>query len=163
MIYDQTCAAEKRRRRKRNEYPDPPSASSSTSWCAKAAATAACKSNCLSVEPLETEFGRKRTDQPVDLQQGFLLREGLLPELRHRRGRAAAASRKSAGRGTATISGAAATRRCRRSTGPSGILVTGIGGTGVITIGQILAMAAHLEGKGVSVLDMSGLAQKGGR
>ena len=100
-------------------------------------------------------------DRPVVVQQGLFVREGLLPELRHGRGRTAPqAARRSP---TAPrIRRRSPSRRCRRSTEPYGILVTGIGGTGVVTIGALLGMAAHLEGKGVSVLDMTGLAQKNG-
>ncbi len=121
------------------------SACSSTSWCAKAAATAACKSNCVSVAPMETEFGRKRTIDQSSCNKDYLLRQGLLPQLRHGRGRPAAQAE--AGRGRRLLRrlpepALAAPRQ------PYGILVTGIGGTGVVTIGALLGMAAHLEGKG---------------
>ena len=100
--------------------------------------------------------------QPEHLQQGLLLREGLLPELRHRRGRAAEEAEEAAARAT--------WRRCRRCPSRAlpvaesawGIVVGGVGGTGVITIGQLLGMAAHIEGKGVVTQDAGGLAQKGG-
>ncbi len=96
-------------------------------------------------------------DRPVELQQGLLLPQGLLPELRHRPWRTA--------EGRAGLPDATSTcpsRRCRRSTGNYAILVTGVGGTGVVTIGALIAMAAHLDGKGAGVIDMAGLAQKGG-
>ena len=100
--------------------------------------------------------------QPIHLQQGLFLRQGILPELRHRRGRHA---EKGQGRhGEVSRRFPALPEPVPAAIDQAyGVLVTGIGGTGVVTIGQILAMAAHLEGKGVSVLDMSGLAQKAAR
>ena len=98
-------------------------------------------------------------DRPVVVQQGLLVRQRLLPELRHRRRRPAAQAEEGARRPTSRSLPAP---RARRRAEPYGILVTGIGGTGVVTIGALLGMAAHLEGKGCSVLDMTGLAQKNG-
>ena len=138
------------------------SASSSTSWSARAAATAACKSNCVSVDAARDRVRPQARDRPVLLQQGLLLRQGLLPELRHRRGRQAAQGQ-GAGRRRRRLPAAARARAARRSTEPYGILVTGIGGTGVVTIGALLGMAAHLEGKGVTVLDMTGPRAEGRR
>jgi indolepyruvate ferredoxin oxidoreductase len=99
--------------------------------------------------------------QPEHLQQGLLLREGLLPELRHRRGRAAEEAEKG-NPGDLSACRRFPSRRCRWPKQAWGIVVAGVGGTGVITIGQLLGMAAHLEGKGVVTQDAGGLAQKGG-
>ncbi len=158
LIYDQTCAAEKRRRRKRGKFPDPAKRVVINELVCEGCGDCGVKSNCVSVAPVETEFGRKRTIDQSSCNKDYLLRQGLLPELRHRRGRQPAQAGEGGGR---RVSGPARSG-CRRSTEPYGILVTGIGGTGVVTIGALLGMAAHLEGKGVTVLDMTGLAQKNG-
>ena len=139
-----------------------PSASSSTSWSAKAAAIAACKSNCLSVMPVETEFGRKRAIDQSTCNKDFSCVKGFCPsfvtvhggKLRKRK----AARRERRRRCFAALPEPALPALDE----PYGILVTGVGGTGVVTIGALLGMAAHLEGKGCTVLDMTGLAQKGG-
>jgi indolepyruvate ferredoxin oxidoreductase len=160
LIYDQTCASEKRRRRKRNEYPDPAVRAVINEMVCEGCGDCSAKSNCLSVEPLETEFGRKRTINQSSCNKDFSCLKGFCPSF-------------------VTVEGGKLRKGCSASkaaddlpplpepaaphlAGPYGVLLTGIGGTGVITIGQIIAMAAHLEGKGVSVLDMSGLAQKYG-
>jgi indolepyruvate ferredoxin oxidoreductase len=82
LIYDQTCATEKRRRRKRGTYPDPARRVVINEAVCEGCGDCSVKSNCLSVEPLDTEYGTQAPDQPVDLQQGLLVRERLLPELR---------------------------------------------------------------------------------
>ena len=160
LIYDQTCASEKRRRRKRNEYPDPARRVVINEAVCEGCGDCSVKSNCLSVEPLETEYGRKRTINQSSCNKDYSCLKGFCPSFvsveggRLKRGRSAAV----AGDDFPALpeAGFGALER------PYGILVTGIGGTGVITIGQIVGMAAHLEGRGVSVLDMSGLAQKYG-
>src|SRR5438477_6826925 len=160
LIYDQTCASEKRRRRKKNEYPDPAVRAVINEMVCEGCGDCSVTSNCLSVEPLETEFGRKRAINQSSCNKDFCCLKGFCPSFvtveggRLKKGRSAA---KSADDFPAVPE--PATLGLER---PYGVLVTGIGGTGVITIGQILGMAAHLEGKGVSVLDMSGLAQKYG-
>ncbi|MSP96821.1 MAG: indolepyruvate ferredoxin oxidoreductase family protein [Betaproteobacteria bacterium] len=166
LIYDQTCASEKRRRRKRNAYPDPAKRAVINEAVCEGCGDCSAKSNCLSVEPLETEFGRKRKINQSTCNKDFSCVKGFCPSFvtveggQLRKGRAAP---KSATQGEAIDAFAALTEPALPAIDdPCGILVTGIGGTGVVTIGQILAMAGHLEGKGVSVLDMSGLAQKGG-
>src|SRR5690348_12192075 len=160
IIYDQTCASEKRRRRKRNEYPDPAKRVLINERVCEACGDCSAKSNCLSVEPLETEYGRKRAINQSSCNKDFSCLNGFCPSFvtveggRLRKGKSGA--RDEAGLPALPEPSPAALAA------PYGILVTGIGGTGVITIGQILGMAAHLEHKGVSVLDMSGLAQKYG-
>jgi len=160
LIYDQTCASEKRRRRKRNEFPDPAKRVVINERVCEGCGDCSVKSNCLSVEPLETEFGRKRAINQSSCNKDFSCLKGFCPSFvtveggRLRKGRSAAKSDADFGPLPEPALPTLET--------PYGVLVTGIGGTGVITIGQILGVAAHLEGKGVTVLDMSGLAQKYG-
>jgi indolepyruvate ferredoxin oxidoreductase len=160
IIYDQTCASEKRRRRKRNEYPDPAKRVVINERVCEGCGDCSVKSNCLSVEPLETEYGRKRAINQSSCNKDFSCLKGFCPSFvtveggRLRKG-------KSSARGELDLP-ALPEPPAATLASPYGILVTGIGGTGVITIGQIIGMAAHLEGKGASVLDMSGLAQKYG-
>ena len=161
LIYDQTCASEKRRRRKRNAYPDPARRAVINEMVCEGCGDCSAKSKCLSVEPLETEFGRKRTINQSTCNKDFSCLKGFCPSFvtveggQLRKG-------KSGARGAEGDFPALPEAKPASLAEPCGVLVTGIGGTGVITIGQILGMAAHLEGKGVSVLDMSGLAQKYG-
>jgi len=152
LIYDQTCATEKRRRRKHNAYPDP----------ARRVVINDCsdKSNCLSVEPLETEFGRKRTINQSSCNKDFSCLNGFCPSFVTVEG---GKLRKPKGIGAQdAIDAALADPERPALDSPYGVFIAGVGGTGVVTIGQLLGMAAHLEGKGCSVLDMAGLAQKGG-
>ncbi|HET7671282.1 MAG TPA: indolepyruvate ferredoxin oxidoreductase family protein, partial [Burkholderiales bacterium] len=160
LIYDQTCASEKRRRRKRNEYPDPAKRVVINERVCEGCGDCSVKSNCLSVEPLETEFGRKRAINQSSCNKDFSCLKGFCPSFvtveggRLRKGRSAAKS--------GNDLPALAEPSLPALDKSYGVLITGIGGTGVITIGQIIGMAAHLENKGVTVLDMSGLAQKYG-
>jgi len=161
LIYDQTCASEKRRRRKRNAYPDPAKRAVINEMVCEGCGDCSEKSNCLSVEPLETEFGRKRAINQSTCNKDFSCVKGFCPSFvtveggQLRKGKRGAGADRAEFPEIPDVTPAALGEPC-------GVLVTGIGGTGVITIGQILGMAAHLEGKGVSVLDMSGLAQKYG-
>ncbi|HEY6966415.1 MAG TPA: indolepyruvate ferredoxin oxidoreductase family protein [Burkholderiales bacterium] len=160
LIYDQTCASEKRRRRKRNAYPDPAKRAVINEMVCEGCGDCSSKSNCLSVEPLETEFGRKRAINQSTCNKDFSCVKGFCPSFVTVEG-----GRLKKGKSGVVASGesfALPEPEIPSLQNPFGILVTGIGGTGVITIGQILGMAAHLEEKGVSVLDMSGLAQKYG-
>ena len=158
LIYDQTCASEKRRRRKRDEYPDPAKRVLINEMVCEACGDCSVKSNCLSVEPLETEFGRKRQINQSSCNKDYSCVKGFCPSFvtieggRLRKGKAAPKE----------TEGEVPSPQIPSLAAPYGILVTGIGGTGVITIGQIIGVAAHIEGKGVTVLDMSGLAQKYG-
>ncbi len=159
LIYDQTCAAEKRRRRKRGTYPDPDKRVIINELVCEGCGDCGVQSNCVSVQPLETEFGRKRTIDQSSCNKDYSCVKGFCPSF-------------------VTVHGA----KLKKGTGANldapvpllpepvlpkigqtyGIIVTGVGGTGVVTIGGILGMAAHLEGKGIGVIDMAGLAQKGG-
>jgi len=160
LIYDQTCASEKRRRRKRGAFPDPAKRVVINDMVCEGCGDCSVKSNCLSVEPFETEYGRKRKINQSTCNKDYSCVKGFCPSLvtveggQLKKGKSAAVS--------LDDDFALAEPELPALDRAFGVLVTGIGGTGVITIGQILAMAAHLEGKGVSVLDMSGLAQKYG-
>jgi indolepyruvate ferredoxin oxidoreductase len=158
LIYDQTCAAEKRRRRKRGQYPDPAKRVIINELVCEGCGDCGVKSNCVSVQPLETEFGRKRTIDQSNCNKDFSCIKGFCPSFVTVEG--------------ATLKKANAVAPADMPLPPDpvlpelgqsyGIIVTGVGGTGIVTVGAILGMAAHLEDKGVGVLDMAGLAQKGG-
>jgi indolepyruvate ferredoxin oxidoreductase len=160
MIYDQTCASEKRRRRKRNEYPDPAKRAVINEAVCEGCGDCSKQSNCLSVEPLETELGRKRQINQSSCNKDFSCVTGFCPSFVTVEGGGLKKPKKAATAEHAPPALPAPVIPTTRQ--PFGILVTGIGGTGVVTVGQILAVAAHVEGKGALVLDMSGLAQKGG-
>jgi indolepyruvate ferredoxin oxidoreductase len=165
MIYDQTCASEKRRRRKRDAYPDPAKRAVINEAVCEGCGDCSVQSNCLSVEPLETELGRKRQINQSSCNKDYSCVTGFCPSFVTVEG-GRLKQRKRVVAATAETAQPAAPALPSPVLPPLGhtygIIVTGIGGTGVITIGQILAMAAHVEGRACSVLDMSGLAQKGG-
>ena len=162
MIYDQTCASEKRRRRKRNEYPDPAKRAVINEAVCEGCGDCSVQSNCLSVEPLETELGRKRQINQSSCNKDFSCVNGFCPSFVTVEGGKLKKPKKVAAKTSDAPDAALPQPILPAIDQPYGIVVTGIGGTGVVTVGQILAMAAHLEGKGCSVLDMTGLAQKGG-
>ena len=163
MIYDQTCASEKRRRRKRHDYPDPAKRAVINEAVCEGCGDCSVQSNCLSVEPLETELGRKRQINQSSCNKDFSCTTGFCPSFVTVEGGALKKPAKVGSPGVATPAMAALPAPSVPPLGqPFGILIAGIGGTGVVTVGQILAMAAHVEGIGCTVLDMSGLAQKGG-
>ncbi|MFW9610003.1 MAG: indolepyruvate ferredoxin oxidoreductase family protein [Aquaspirillum sp.] len=161
LIHDQTCAAEKRRRRKRGNYPDPAKRAFINHRVCEGCGDCGKTSQCLSVLPLETPLGRKRTIDQSSCNKDFSCVDGYCPSF-------------------VTVEGGQLKKNGQKSRPslndmpplplpllpstqqPYGIMVTGVGGTGVVTIGQILGVAAHLDGLGISVLDMAGLAQKGG-
>jgi len=158
LLYDQTCAAEKRRRRKRGKFPDPAKRVFINELVCEGCGDCGVKSNCVSVAPVETEFGRKRTIDQSSCNKDYSCVNGFCPSFVTVEGGQLRKKQKAeAADFTALPAPALPT-----TTDPYGVLVTGIGGTGVVTIGALLGMAAHLEGKGVSVLDMTGLAQKNG-
>ncbi|TWI63126.1 indolepyruvate ferredoxin oxidoreductase [Pseudoduganella lurida] len=160
MIYDQTCASEKRRRRKRNEYPDPAKRAVINEAVCEGCGDCSVQSNCLSVEPLETELGRKRQINQSTCNKDYSCVNGFCPSFVTVEGGQLKKPKKVAA-GTGDMP-PLPSPVLPSTAQPYGILITGIGGTGVVTVGQILAVAAHVAGKGAVVLDMSGLAQKGG-
>ncbi|HRJ67793.1 MAG TPA: indolepyruvate ferredoxin oxidoreductase family protein, partial [Alphaproteobacteria bacterium] len=163
LIYDQTCAAEKRRRRKRGLMEDPAKRVIINERVCEGCGDCGVQSNCVSIAPVETEFGRKRQIDQSTCNKDYSCVKGFCPSF-------------------VTITGGDLKKPSAASVDdaieaffkdmpepdlgdlsePASILVTGIGGTGVVTIGAILAMAAHIDGKGVTTMDQTGLAQKGG-
>ena len=164
LVYDQTCAAEKRRRRKRGTFPDPARRVMINEAVCEGCGDCSVKSNCLSVVPVETEFGRKRAIDQSSCNKDFSCLGGFCPSFVTVEGGRLRAPDKDTPAGAETaFDGVELPEPVLPDLdNPYGILVTGVGGTGVVTIGALLGMAAHIEGKGVSVLDMTGLAQKGG-
>ncbi len=159
LIYDQTCAAEKRRRRKRGLFPDPDRRVIINELVCEGCGDCGVKSNCVSVQPLETEWGRKRTIDQSSCNKDYSCIKGFCPSFVTVHG-----AKPRRGTGVAEEQGMPALPDpVQPAIGrPYGIVVTGVGGTGIVTIGGVLGMAAHLEGKGVGIIDMAGLAQKGG-
>ena len=164
LVYDQTCAAEKRRRRKRGLFPDPDKRVFINAAVCEGCGDCGVKSNCVAVAPLETEFGTKRVIDQSACNKDFSCLNGFCPSL-------------------VTVHGAKLRKADKKKIGDSGIvqmlaglpeprlpaldrpytmLVTGVGGTGVVTLSAVLGQAAHLESKGFGAIDMTGLAQKGG-
>jgi indolepyruvate ferredoxin oxidoreductase len=162
IVYVQTCAAEKRRRRKRGKFPDPDKRVFINPAVCEGCGDCSIQSNCISIQPLETELGRKRSIDQSTCNKDFSCVKGFCPSF-------------------VTIEGGTPVRTVRLDSDLENglatlplptvanfedrsynVLVTGIGGTGVLTVGAILGMAAHIEGRGCTVLDMTGMAQKGG-
>jgi len=158
LVYDQTCAAEKRRRRKRGLYPDPPLRPFINEAVCEGCGDCGVQSNCVSIVPKETELGRKRAIDQSSCNKDFTCIDGFCPSFVTVHG-AEPRKRRSAGQ---TPFPALPEPPLASSADPYGIVVTGIGGTGVVTVGALIAMAAHMESKGVTVLDIAGLAQKNG-
>ncbi len=159
LIYDQTCAAEKRRRRKRHTYPDPEKRVIINELVCEGCGDCGVQSNCVSVQPLETEWGRKRIIDQSSCNKDFSCIKGFCPSFVTVHG---AKLKKGEGVAADHDLPALPDPKLPAITQTYNIIVTGVGGTGIVTIGGILGMAAHLEGRGVGVLDMAGLAQKGG-
>ena len=164
LVYDQTCAAEKRRRRKRSEFPDPPRRVVINELVCEGCGDCSVQSNCLSVEPLETEFGRKRVINQSSCNKDFSCLKGFCPSFVTVEG---GALRRPAPVPVARSDEDPAAALPLPATislfeRPQEVLITGVGGSGVVTVSALLGMAAQLEGRGVSVLDMTGTAQKGG-
>ncbi|QPH53806.1 indolepyruvate ferredoxin oxidoreductase family protein [Pontivivens ytuae] len=157
LIYIQTCAAEKRRRRKRGKFPDPDRRVFINPAVCEGCGDCGVKSNCVSIIPLETELGRKRQIDQSSCNKDFSCLDGFCPSFVTLEGaKVAKAPRQSVSFGEIPEPDLPAIR------GTHNLVITGVGGTGVVTVGALLAMAAHLEGKGAGVMEMAGLAQKGG-
>ncbi|MGY4284601.1 Pyruvate/2-oxoacid:ferredoxin oxidoreductase gamma subunit [Bradyrhizobium sp. LM2.7] len=161
LIYQQTCATEKRRRRKRGQMADPKRFAYINDLVCEGCGDCSVESNCLSVEPKETPFGRKRRINLSACNKDLSCLNGFCPSFVTVEGatrRKKAASQIDAVGRAATLPLPAPVSLDR----PYDLLVTGVGGTGVITVGALIGMAAHLERRGVSVLDFTGFAQKFG-
>ncbi len=158
IVYDQTCAAEKRRRRKRGLLPDPDERVVINELVCEGCGDCGVQSNCVAIQPLETEYGRKRRIDQSACNKDFSCIKGFCPSFVSVKG---AVLRKAAA-GRDVPFAVVPEPELPALERPYGIVVTGIGGTGVVTIAALLGMAAHLEGKGFVALDMIGLAQKGG-
>ena len=160
LVYVQTCAAEKRRRRKRGAFPNPPKRMFINPAVCEGCGDCGVKSNCVSVIPVETEFGRKRMIDQSACNKDYSCLNGFCPsfvtvyDAEPRKG-------KPAGKAPGPLE-VLPEPSIPATVEPYSIMIDGIGGTGVITVGALLAMAAHLEGKAATVMDMTGLAQKGG-
>ena len=157
LLYDQTCAAEKRRLRKRGKMPDAPRRAFINEMVCEGCGDCSVKSNCISITPVDTEFGRKRRIDQSSCNKDLSCIEGFCPSF-------------------VTVEGdflrkpqadwldeaAAALPLPKPAAAPVNLVIAGTGGTGVTTCAAVLAMAAHLEGTACIILDMTGLAQKGG-
>jgi indolepyruvate ferredoxin oxidoreductase len=157
IVYVQTCAAEKRRRRKRGTFPDPDRRVFINTDVCEGCGDCGVQSNCVSIVPVETELGRKRAIDQSSCNKDFSCLKGFCPSF-------------------VTLEGATIRKQATAEVDLSGlpdpvlpaiqgthnVLVTGVGGTGVVTIGAVMAQAAQIDGKGVGMIEMAGLAQKGG-
>lgn len=159
IIYDQTCAAEKRRRRKRGQFPDPAKRVVINKEVCEGCGDCSTQSNCVSVQPVETEFGRKRTINQSSCNKDFSCLKGFCPSFVTIEG---GHLRKTEATKADDLFAAIPMPDVPVLSGAYNILVPGVGGTGVLTVGALLGMAAHLEGKYSTILDSTGLAQKGG-
>jgi len=162
IVYEQTCAAEKRRRRKRGLLADPQERLFINPDVCEGCGDCSVQSNCISVQPLETEFGRKRKIDQSTCNKDYSCLKGFCPSF------VTVSGAKIAKRAADTldldrmIAALPEPRVAPLTDKGYNILVGGIGGTGVLTIGALVGMAAHLDGKGCTILDMTGMAQKGG-
>ncbi|CAN7760504.1 indolepyruvate ferredoxin oxidoreductase family protein [Pseudorhodoferax sp. LjRoot39] len=158
IVYAQVCAAEKRRRRKKKELVDPPKRVVINDEVCEGCGDCGVQSNCVSILPLETPLGRKRTIDQSSCNKDYSCVKGFCPSFVTVEG---GALRKPA-KAKATAPENLPAPLLPALHQPCNVIITGVGGTGVVTIGALMGMAAHIEGKGVLVLDMAGLAQKGG-
>ena len=157
ILYVQTCAAEKRRRRKRGTFPDPDRRVFINTDVCEGCGDCGVQSNCVSIVPVETELGRKRAIDQSSCNKDFSCLNGFCPSFVTLEG---AKVKKAA---TAALDlPDLAEPALPAIAGTHNVVITGVGGTGVVTVGAVLAMAAHLDGKAAGMMEMAGLAQKGG-
>ena len=161
LIYEQTCATEKRRRRKRGQLPDPKKFAVINELVCEGCSDCSTESNCLSIEPRETEFGRKRQINQSNCNKDMSCLNGFCPSFVTVEG-AERRKPKPAAFDIDTLMKTVPLPTLPALNQPFNLLVTGVGGTGVVTVGQLISMAAHLESKGASILDFTGFAQKFG-
>jgi len=159
LIYDQTCASEKRRRRKKKQFPDPPKRAFINELVCEACGDCSKASNCVAIVPKVTELGRKRAIDQSSCNKDYSCVEGFCPSFVTVHG---GSIKKGSRQNPAELIRHIQPPEIAPIVNGYDIMITGIGGTGIVTIGQIMVMAAHLEGKGASVLDFTGFAQKGG-
>jgi indolepyruvate ferredoxin oxidoreductase len=160
LIYEQTCAAEKRRRRKRGEFPDPPKRMFINQDVCEGCGDCSTQSGCVSIEPLETELGRKRRINQSSCNKDYSCVKGFCPSF------VTVLDAEPRKRSGVAVPSSVFEDLSRPRTAPSdegySIMVSGIGGTGVVTVGALLGMAAHIDGNHCSIFDMTGLSQKNG-
>lgn len=157
IVYIQTCAAEKRRRRKRGQFPDPDKRVFINTDICEGCGDCGVQSNCVSIVPVETELGRKRAIDQSSCNKDYSCVSGFCPSFLTLEG----AKIKKSATAEVVISDMPEPA-LPQINGTHNIVITGVGGTGVVTVGAILAMAAHIDGKGAGMMEMAGLAQKGG-
>ena len=160
IVYEQTCAAEKRRRRKRGAFPDPQRRVFIDPLVCEGCGDCSTQANCVSIHPLETEFGRKRRIDQSSCNKDYSCLKGFCPSFVTVVG---GGPRKPAPAAVPDDAFDSLPDPTLPAADPEwDVLIAGVGGTGVITVGAVLGMAAHIEGKGASVFDMTGLSQKNG-
>ena len=163
LIYDQTCAAEKRRRRKKGEFPDLNKRMVINEAVCEGCGDCGVQSNCVAILPKETEFGRKRAIDQSACNKDYSCTKGFCPSFVTVEGGTLKKNKAGVAKDKNDDGWGPLPQPVLPSiAAPYNILVNGIGGTGVITVGALMGMAAHLEGKGASVLDMTGMSQKNG-
>ncbi len=167
LVYDQTCAAEKRRRRKRGLFPDPDKRAFINAAVCEGCGDCSKKSNCVAVSPLDTVLGTKRMIDQSACNKDFSCINGFCPSFVTVHGaKMKKVESKKAGADAEALAASFASlpqpKLPSLTHNPYGVIVTGVGGTGVVTISAVLAQAAYLENKGFGSIDMTGLAQKGG-
>lgn len=161
LIYEQACATEKRRRRKRGKLEDPQKFVMINDLVCEGCGDCSVESNCLSMEPKETPFGRKRKINLSSCNKDYSCLNGFCPSFVTIEG-AERKKKQPKGLDAAALTDGLPLPDLKPLDTPFDLLVTGVGGTGVVTVGALITMAAHLEGKGSSVLDFTGFAQKFG-
>ncbi len=162
IVYEQECAAEKRRKRKRGKSPDPDVRVVINERVCEGCGDCSVQSNCISVEPVETDFGRKRRINQSSCNKDYSCLLGYCPSFVTVKGAKLRVSAVALPSLPADAVAALPRPSVAHSDTPCSVLLAGIGGTGIVTMGALIGMAAHLEGKGVTVLDVAGLAQKNG-